>query len=292
MSNEEKQVMKLTPQELEAQKALMGSTFTGNEDTTSSMLNNPFLKIAQSTSTQLDTREDKNDPLEPGQIAGLRPGMFFNSQTGKIYPSKNGLNVIALYAKDSYLHFGKKLGDFRGEYKNIAEVEALVKKGALIPNEKGLGWTDPDEGKCMYGITFLVFLPDHPEEGILPFLLKSKSIKYAKNWSSLSSGMMIAKLKRVAKRYELVWNIKIKDDEGQGKKFKNIGNSDGTGITFVGNIYEIPEYGKILPALKQAVDFVARMRAQGLKINYSNATGDEEIPNDSGDDSSNPFDDK
>lgn len=286
MSDETKQVAKMSPTEIEARKALIESDFTGYEDQTSGMLTMPFLKIAQTNTLAIDNRAEKSDVLEPGKIAGLRPGMYYNSQNGRVYGKK--LNMIALYAKESYLHYGEGLGNFKAEYSG-EEKEDLVKRGVLINNDGASGWHDSEGGKCFYAITFLVFLPDHPEDGILPLVVKSKGLKYAKNWNSLMLGMtvQIGKEKRKANRYHLVWKSEIKSDKNDQGSWYNIGNADGTGISFVGNIFDA-KYAPILPALTEAVEVVRVMREKKQTVNYAADSRDEEIPTGGG----NPFEEE
>ena len=258
---------------MDARKALMNDQdFTGFEGQTQDMLSTPFLKIAQTNSLQLDDRDDKTEPLEAGKISGLRPGMFYNSQTGKVFGKK--IEVIALFAKESYLYYGKGLGNFKGEYKKLEQVEELVQRGILVKDEGGMGWHDKDDpdpkkaGKCFYAITFLCFLPEFPEEGILPFVVKSKGLKYAKNWNSLSSGMMIKinKVPTKAARYQLVWTLEIKKDANDQGTWYNLGDSTGSGISFAGNIFE-DKYTEILEPLATAKEIVKTMKER--QINYA-----------------------
>lgn len=258
---------------MDARKALMADPdFTGYEGQTSDMLSTPFLKIAQTNSLQLDDREDKSEPLEPGKIAGLRPGMFYNSQTGKLFGKK--IEVIALFAKSSYLYYGKGLGNFKGEFQTEEQVMELVKRGILVPNDGAPGWHDKDDpdpkkaGKCFYAITFYCFLPKFPEEGILPFVAKSKGLKYAKNWNSLSSGMTIKINKNTVKaaRYQLVWSIETKKDSNELGTWYNLGDSTGSGIAFVGNIFE-ERFTEILEPLAVAKEVVKTMKDK--QLNYS-----------------------
>jgi hypothetical protein len=288
----DKEIAKRTPDEIAACKSLMENDFTGFEDQTAGMLTLPFLKICQTNTMVQDNRADASEPLESGRIPGLRPGMLYNSQTGRVYGKK--LKVIPLHGKESYLHYGAGLGNFKGEYATIDDVDALVKKGELVLNKKGAGWhgRNDENEKCFYAITFLVFIPDYPEDGILPFVLKGKSIKYAKVWNSLSTGMTITvgKTKKKANRYHYVWNIETKPDKNEAGTWYNVGNSEGTGISCVGTIFD-DMYSKIMPALNNAVEVVRAMRESKQKINYANdkQTDDEEVPIDGG---LNPFDEE
>lgn len=277
MSDETKNVAKRSPTEIEAMKALQGTDFTGYEGMKSDMLNTPFLKIAQTTTIQVDDREDKNDPLEAGKIPGLRPGMFYNSQTGRILETEKNkareIKVIALFAKSSYLHYGEGLGNFKGEYSE-EKVNELVKKGILQKDPDSPGWVDTEKGKCFFAITFYTFLPDFPEEGILPFVTKGKSLKYAKGWNSLSNGMpiVIGKEKKQAARFQLVWKISLKKDTNDKGNWYNIGDKTGSGIEFIGNIFQ-PEYSSILPALADAVELVKIMKDK--QLNYATESPEE-----------------
>lgn len=275
MSEENKEIMKMTKQEIEAQNALMemGAGFSGFEETGQEMLNTPFLKIAQSNSPQIDETNS-------GYIKDLKPGMFFNTQNGRIYGRE--LNVIALYAKPSYLHYGDDMGIFKGEYTK-GELDEKIKKGEIQKADDGFLMFDAEGGKCSFAITFYVFLPDFPEEGILPFVVKSRGLKHAKTWNSLSVGMTIkiGNETRRAARYQIVWKLKSAKDENEKGTWYNIGNKSGSGIEHVGNILQ-PEYGKIIIPLKNAVEMMATLKEQ--RLNYSAAqdlSGDEPIPDDS-----------
>lgn len=276
MSEENKELIKLTQQEIEAQNALlgMGADFSGFEETTQDMLSLPFLKIAQSNTPQVDETNS-------GYIPDLKPGMFFNTQTGKIYGRE--IKVIALYARPSYLHYGEDLGNFKGEYTK-AELEEKIKNGEIIKNDDGFGLHDEENGKCFFAITFFVFLPDFPEEGILPFVVKSRGLKHAKTWNSLSVGMTlkVGNETRKAARYQIVWKLKSAKDENEKGTWYNIGNKSGSGIEQAGNILQ-PEYGKIIIPLKNAVEMMAVLKDQ--RINYSAVqdSGDGEAIPDDGD---------
>jgi len=268
---EEKNLTRRTPTEIEAQKALLATDFTGYEGMTSDMLNVPFLKIAQTNSLAIDNRDDPNDSLDPGRIAGLRPGMFYNTQSGRSF--KKEIRVIALFAKSSYLYYGDGLGNFKGEFSE-SQIAEMEKKGTLIRNEGAPGWHDKEKGKAFFAITFYCFLPDFPEEGILPLVAKSTALKHAKNWNSLSNGMTIKVGKEIRKaaRFQLVWKIKTLADENDSGKWHNIGNKTGSGIEFVGNVFE-PNFSSCLPALADAVRLVETMKDK--QLNYASETKDE-----------------
>lgn len=275
--SDKQEVAKRTPTEIAAQKALLETGFTGYEGMTSDMLNVPFLKIAQTNTLAIDDREDPSEKLEAGRIAGLKPGVFYNTQAGKKYGKE--LRVIALFAKSSYLYYGKGLGNFKGEFSE-AQIEAMVKKGVLIPNESAPGWHDKDAadpadaGKAFFAITFYCFLPDFPEDGILPFVTKSKMLKHAKNWNSLSNGMTIKVGKEIRKaaRFQLVWKLKSMPDDNEKGKWNNIGNDKASGIEHVGNIFQ-PEFSACLPALHDAVMLIETMKDK--QLNYGAEVADE-----------------
>jgi len=256
--SEEKQVAKRTQAEIEAAKILSSNEFTGFEGTTSEMLNTPFLKIAQTNTRQADEGD-------PSHIPGLKPGYFFNNQTGTVYGKK--IKVVPLFAKSSYLYYGSGTGNYKGEFTE-EQIDKMVRDGVLKINDGAPGWHDSDGGKCFFVITFFCFLPDHPLDGILPFVTKSKQLKHAKNWNSLSQGLTVkvGKETRKAARYQIVWELETVKDENDLGTWYNLGDKTGSKIKMVGNIFE-ETYAGILPTLADAVKLIEEMRKQ--KINYA-----------------------
>jgi hypothetical protein len=277
MSDENKQLKKKeSAADLELKKALFDSDFSGYEGVTSDMLNTPFLKIAQSNTPACDEEN-------AAHIAGLKPGMFYNSQTGKVFGKE--VLVIPIFAKSSFLHYGKDLGQFKAEYvpEDVPELES---KGVLITAKGRPGYTDKDGGKCFQAITFFCFLPMHPEEGIVLYVAKSKTLKHAKNWNSRSMGEVIkvGKETKKAARFHIIWKLKTVKDENEQGSWYNIGTKGSTMIERVGTIFD-EDYSIIQRDLMSAVELVKTMRDKA--INYSEASKDDEIV----DDEKNQFED-
>ncbi len=285
----DKEITKRSPQEIEAQRELMNTDFTGLEGIEgheNEMLNLPFLKLAQDGTPQRDKRRDpKTEQLAPGTIAKLREGDFFASQTGTVFGPE--VKFIPVLVKSSYLHYGETLGDFKGQYEK-SQVDELVKQGVLHTIDGRPGWMDKEGGNCGLAITIYMFLPDYPEEGLVPFVAQSKKIKHIKNFISLANNMpvKVGGKSFKAKLFHQVWKMKSVTDKGSNnKEFYNVGNDKGSTISFINTIFE-PEYSAILPQLSQAVKVASDIKEEKRQVNMSQASE----TTDAGDDA-NQFED-
>lgn len=292
------EIMTLQGKELEAFQALTGGGYTGLENVTQDMLSKPFLKIAQGLSKALDNRSDPKKELQPGKIAGLRPGMFYNILSGKVFG--DSIRFIAVGFKYSYLYKGAGLGNFKGEY-DRAGVEELVKNGILFLNENKLNWHDKADpnpkktGKCFDAYTLYVLLPDFPEEGVMPFVISGFGIKYFRSWiSKVSVQKPIVNGARLDPAiFHHCWKITPKEETNEEGTWYDIGNKkDGSGIEDLGDIYNSGQYNHILPTINAACAFAAELKQQ--KVNYGAAV--EDTPDEGGEtiqtgfeDSQNPY---
>lgn len=290
----DKEMVKRSHTEIEARNALLNSNFTGFEGMSDDMLSLAFLKLAQDKTKQLDNRREKSDQLEPGAIPGLRAGYFFSSQTGTVFKGK--IKFIPLFIKSGYNYWGAKEGNWKGEYTK-KEVDGMVDKGILFPNEKKPGWHDKEQigdrtGKCGFAITIYCFLPDYPTEGLIPFVGESRKIKHLKNFISLANGMKIKVNGKMLEKHlfhQVWWMAGVLDVSESGTNY-NIGNDKGSAISFIGNIFE-PEYSGILGKLKETVDLVEEIKAGNKKVNMAQAVDDEGIVDDETGNGKNEFED-
>jgi hypothetical protein len=280
----DKEITKRQSVDIEARDALLNSSFTGFEGMTDDMLSLAFLKLAQDKTKQLDNRREKGEQLEAGRIAGLKPGYFFSSQTGTVFKGK--VKFIPIFIKSGYNYWGAKEGNWKGEHTK-KEVDDMVSKGILFPNDGKPGWHDKEQiedrtGKCCFAITVYCFLPDYPTEGLIPFVGESRKIKHLKNFISLVNGMKIKVNGKILDKHlfhHVCQMTGVLDKSDSGYTNYNIGNDKGSTITFVGSIFE-PEYAAILPKLKETVDLVEEIKAGKIKVDMAGSVDEDGITDD------------
>lgn len=104
----------------------------GMEGTTQESFAIPFLRVLQANSPQCEEGE--------GFIEGAKPGMFFDSVTGKMWDGKEGVLIVPCAYRRVFLHWGPRSGEgsgFKGEL-TADEVDKLVDSKKLVEFENRL----------------------------------------------------------------------------------------------------------------------------------------------------------
>lgn len=224
---------------------------TGMEGMTAEDLSIPFLRIAQSMSAQLEI--DKT----------LKPGMFYNSATGKNYGEK--LRVILLgYFPNCVVWDGEGKG--ANVIKQISrEAFKSMQENTLKQNKKGK-WVDQEENVYEDTRNFFVFLPDHPKEGTILFPCMSTGISGAKTLNTSARTLSIPGVKKVpifAGVFELSTGIK----ENEKGSWYKLGGANGKEIKTVGFTHELyPEYMAII---KSAYEIAQENISNNVSLDYS-----------------------
>lgn len=226
----------------------------------------PFLKLAQKGSAQVD--EDK-----PEYIEGLKPGMFFNTVTGAIYGPEIKVQVHGYFHNYTIFEGPKGNGTYQGtmtteEFRVFEKTNALTRDGGDM--------THSVEGKDLrYQDThnFIVYLPEHEEDGIMIYPLSSTGCKPARKWNTLQNGRRANG--RPVKRYATLWELKTAGFESNGFPYKQ-----------VSSIRPNPLYREdcfvsadLMALGKSMEDFTKSIKENGVK--YSDEKDTEEVPADS-----------
>ncbi len=195
--------------------------YTGFENVDNDSISIPFLKIAQNTSAQIN--ED-----DPSYIRGLKPGMFYNSITGKNYGRE--LNVVAL----GYYRLFMEWEEGRSAPVQSYTLEEINGMGMEIKRD-GLKLESQTGNRIVDTRYFFVSLPDYPNEGIILFALASTGITHSKKW--LTKASMITN--EEGKQYPLfasIWKLKTALNANDFGKWYALGNKKSTLINHVGFI--------------------------------------------------------
>ena len=230
------------------------------EHLTQEELELPFLRVAQKGSGQVD--EDL-----PVFIKGLKPGMYFNTASSKVYGDEVIVQVHG-YFHNYIIWKGKKgSGDFQGtmtpeQFRAFESANTLNRDGGDMVQV-----VDGEELRYSDTRNFIVSLPEHEEEGILIYPMSSTGIKPAKKWNTLNNGRRING--RPAKRYATLWALKTGPFEKKGHPYKQTAQIKPLGWATP----ELIAYGKSLDGL------VASIRNQGVR--YSETSEASESADDS-----------
>lgn len=215
----------------------------------------PFLKIAQTQTPQVQ----EDDPL---YIEGLKPGDFFNSVTQKGYGRE--LRVVLLGYYRMFLEWEGEPGNgmLRGNY-TPEEFEELRASGEAQPD--GSAFRLSNGNRVSDTRNFLVFLPDHPEDGVLMFPLTSTGITHAKKLLSMARLTALPNGKP-APLYAKIWKLQTtlnKNDKGRwyqiGERGKTLAIDEG----FIGK--------EIVQGVREFLGFANDMISQRKEISYSGA---------------------
>lgn len=213
----------------------------------------PFLKIAQ--------------PMSPVTLDNkAKAGEFYNSISGEVYGSS--VRVVFLDYNRMYVEWeGEGASSrFAGSYtpEEFAEMESeLTKSGPRYRTENGNQLVD-----TRY---FVVYLPDHPDSGVMMFSLSSTGITHSRKILSMANAMTVDVngQRRKCPLWGKVWKletVKNKNDQGQ---WWTIGEKGRTSAT--------PEPGFIgadlLPAIKMALGFSDTLREQRKQIAFQGNDG-------------------
>jgi hypothetical protein len=247
--------------------------YDGFENVDSKLIELPFLKYAQPTSSEL---------LEgAGQIKDLKPGQFFNKITGKIYGSE--ILIIPLGFDASFLEWeedGVSNGKLCGRYKQD-EIDRMIKDG-VITVEDGYKYTRKANGnKFVDTQTFFAILPEYVDDGIMMLSFKSKGLKHVRKWITKIRAMRwtLPDGKTVpAPMFGCVWSLKTMLNKNDKGSFYLLGDDKTMSANRVGDLLD----DKWNPLQKTILEAAAYVKDVQFKVNLAEkdvtGSGDDKIP--------------
>lgn len=213
----------------------------------------PFLKIAQPMSPI--TLDDK-----------AKAGEFYNSISGEVYGPK--LRVVLLDYQRMYVEWEGEGANsrFAGSY-TPEEFDAIKDN---LRSEGPKFWTESGNqiADTRY---FVVYLPDHPDSGVMMFSLSSTGITHSRKILSMANAMTVdvGGEKKKCPLWGKVWTletVKNRNDQGQ---WWTIGEKGRTAAT--------PEPGfidaELIPAIKVALGFADTVRENRKQITFQSGDG-------------------
>lgn len=230
--------------------------YTGFENVDNDSLSIPFLKIAQSTSPQVN--ED-----DPGHIKGLKPGYFYNNISCRNL--EKVVKVVALGYYRLFVEWAEGSNAPETTYTKF-ELEKAVNAGEVEKN--GVFYKSSAGNPIKDTRYFFVSLPDFPEDGILLFPLASTSITHAKKWLTKASMLMMPN----GKPYPLfahIWEMSTALNENDFGKWYTLGTKKNTLISPVSMINQSQ-----LEIIKQQLLVVKEYLKNVQMINYADVQED------------------
>jgi len=229
--------------------------YTGYENVDSESLSVPFLRVAQANTAQIN--ED-----EPSYIDGLKLGHFYNTAAGKGYGRE--LRMVLLGYMRTFVVWGAEMGDFHGvltaeEFKKIEPT--LTRKGAMF--------IGPDGNRYQDTRNFFVVLPDHPEDGVILYPLKSAGITQSRKLLTRASA--VRKDGKQVPLFASIWKVgTVKNQNDQGTWYE-IGDKKSLVADWEGFVPKELQ-GTVLAAVSMVDGFMK----QAVNINYG-AAGDDHV---------------
>ena len=220
---------------------------TGMEDLGREDLVIPFLRIAQKST-------ESADPVSESYIKGLKPGLFFNSASGKVYGKTPQVVVLGYFRNFVKWQGSGKSGIPVG---SLSSTEFEKIKSTLGENDKGVP-TDEDGLRYVDTRNFYVMLPDFAEDGIILFTCSSSAIKASK---ILNTGCRTLSIPGVVNVpiYAGVWQLTTaihKNDDGSWFK---LGGPDGKKIVGMGLV------PKLFPGLTHMIKESFKIAQENIK---------------------------
>jgi len=237
-------------------KSVESLGYSGFENMDQSMITVPFLKIAQG-----QTPEAQED--HPAHIKGLRPGMLFNSVSGRVYGKEAEFLMIGI--QHVYLRWGEDMGEFHGTYTQ-AEIDALLASGA-IKKDGFSSYSSDQDSSIMDSHTLFLLSAEHPDDGIMVMTFKMTGIKHSKKWITKARALQING--KPAPIFCGVWKIGTRlntNDEGQS--WYLLGDKKSCNITNTGTLLD-KQYAHLQKPALDAAGFVKSIQEKVIDYGKS-----------------------
>jgi hypothetical protein len=211
---------------------------TGFENLSINDVKKPFLSIQHKTE------------LAPDKKTILRAsGDFVNSVTKKSYgPS---VVVQVLRWEKAFTEWKPNGGDFVGKY---SEDEA-VRLGKMHhhpdrPDGKEIGWCTKEGNTLHETYYFYCTLPEHKQDGLLIFGLKTTGLKHARSWLTIMNALATPSGKK-ALLFQGFWKLTTAENVNPaGQEYYTIGEGKKTNVEFVDWCTPEDFTGRVLPILE------------------------------------------
>lgn len=165
----------------------------------------PFLRILQVLSPQVDTDR-------PEFIQGAKPGMFFNTVTGRLYGTT--VQLVPVMYKKIWLEWMPNRGGLVGRHEP---------KTVPVDKTEFTNWKNEKGNIIAEHHVFYCLVVNHFDEGPLAFSLSSTGIKHARNWNTQ---LMMVKLPSGSRApfYSSVWELETVKNVNQQGTWYQIGD--------------------------------------------------------------------
>jgi hypothetical protein len=213
---------------------LEGVSENGFENMGAGELSTPLLLIAQPMSKVVT--DDK-----------VKAGHFYNSITGEDYGDE--VNVIVCHFDKMWYEWLPEQGGLAGRYP-VGSV--------AINGDRWSGMTNAATGnKIEEKYVYLVYLPEHPEAGLMVFASTGGNMKYLKGWNTQMKYLRTPG-GRQAPVFAAIWNLKIgKDKNKAGQPYYSCNEAGKSSIKFVAWVQKETYDQVILPARDVASNAIA-----------------------------------
>jgi hypothetical protein len=223
----------------------------------------PLLLIKQGT-TKPSKFKDAGMPVP-------EDGSIYNSTTLKSYGKK--VRAVVLYATIMYYEWKPELGGLCGRYSE-AEFYEQVKDGQIVgrPYEGFFRKfasngeeiipvstkTGPAWNELVETWVYALWLPDHPEDGIVCYNSTVGNMKYLKQWNSAMSTQKVPK-------YAQIWNVETRQDETDSGIAYQFGAGGKSAISFSGVVPPPLFLANVKPVLELAQTASSRIDVAALE---------------------------
>lgn len=213
---------------------LEGVSENGFENMGAGEISTPLLLIAQPLSKVVT--DDK-----------VKAGHFYNSITGEDYGDE--VKVIVCHFDKMWYEWLPEQGGLAGRY---------PVGGVAVNGDKWSGMTNAETGnKIEEKYVYLVYLPEHPESGLMVFASTGGNMKYLKGWNTQMKYLRTPG-GRQAPVFAAIWSLKIgKDKNKAGQPYYSCNEAGKSSIKFVAWVMKETYEQVILPARDVASNAIA-----------------------------------
>jgi hypothetical protein len=206
----------------------------GFENMGAGEISTPLLLIAQPLSKVVS--DDK-----------VKAGHFYNSITGEDYG--NQLKVIVCHFDKMWYEWKPDQGGLAGRYP-VGSVE--------VEGDKWTGMINKETGnKIEEKYVYLVYLPEHPEAGLLVFASTGGNMKYLKGWNTQMRYLRTPS-GRQAPLFAAIWSMTVnKDTNKNNQPFYSCNEAGKSSIRFDSWVSKEIYDTAILPARETASQAIA-----------------------------------
>lgn len=177
----------------------------------------------------------------------VQAGHFYNSITGEDY----GVSVKVIVC-----HFDKMWYEWKPEQKGLAGRYPVG--GVEVTGDKWTGMVNTATGnKIEEKYVYLVYLPEHPDAGLMVFASTGGNMKYLKGWNT-QMRYLRTPAGKPAPVFGAIWSMTIgKDKNKAGQPFYSCNEAGKSSIKFVDWIDKVVYETAILPARQTAAQAIA-----------------------------------